>query len=233
MIPVAAISLAAILVLLVGITVPLAASQEIQEPPKPKVDALGSEPRPGAPWRIGAFAGAAHNSPVTSRLGITPGRDHFFLGLQAQTTVLKMGATRVSYGVQVLPAVVIRGRTVPANYYGPTDEEGLLPGSNTAYAFGLSPFVIELAVPVAGRFAVFGATAGGMLIFTRPFPVPDAKQANFTIEYGGGALVRVGQKQWLVAGYKHHHLSNAYHALSNPGLDGNVIYLGFWKGLGK
>ena len=193
------------------------------------MDALGSEPAPKRQWRFGAFLGAAHNSPVTPRLGTTPGRDHLFLGLQAQTTVLKIGAARLSYGVQVLPAVVIRGRTAPIYYYDSVDEEGLVLDSNTAYAFGVSPFAMELAMPVGGRIALYGAAAGGMIFFNKPFPVPEAHSSNFTIEYGGGLLVRVGQKHWVQAGYKYHHLSNAYRKLVNPGLDAHVVYLGFWR----
>lgn len=215
--------------LLVGTMVYPAAAQSTGS----RVDALGSEPRRTAPWRIGAFVGAAHNSPVNPALGVTPGRDHIFLGLQAQTTVLKLGAARVSYGVQVLPAVVVRGRTVPLGYYGPTDPRGFLPGSDHAYAFGLTPFALELAVPVVDRVGVFGAAAAGLLVFTRPFPLPDAQRANFTLEYGGGVLVRVGRMQWMQAGYKYHHLSNAFVAISNPGLDAHVFYVGYWRTIGR
>jgi hypothetical protein len=102
---------------------------------------------------------------------------------------------------------------------------------NTAYAFGFSPFAIELAVPVAGRVAVYGAAAGGLIFFNKPFPVPDAQSSNFTIEWGGGVLVRVGRRQWVQAGYKHHHLSNSYNSLVNPGLDANMFYVGFWRSL--
>ena len=203
-----------------------------QEAPAPRVDALGSEPSPKGHWRFGAFLGAAHNSPVTPHLGTTPGRDHYFLGLQAQTTVLKVGGARVSYGVQFVPAMIVRGRTLPLYYYvSPEELDTFI--DNTAYAFGFSPFAIEIAVPVAGRVAVYGSAAGGLIFFNKPFPVPEAKSSNFTIEWGGGVLVRIGRKQWVQAGYKFHHLSNAYNTLVNPGLDANMFYVGFWKGLGK
>ena len=201
-----------------------------QETPAPRVDALGSEPQPKGQWRIGAFLGAAHNSPINPRLGQTPGRDHYVLGLQAQTTVLKIGGARLSYGIQVVPAMIVRGRSLPLYYYVlPEDLEPFI--DNTAYAFGFSPFAIEVAVPVAGRVALYCAGAGGLIVFNKPFPVPDAKSSNFTIEYGGGVLVRIGRRQWLQGGYKYHHLSNAYNSLVNPGLDAHMFYLGFWKGL--
>ncbi len=203
-----------------------------QDDPSQSVDALGSEPQPKGQWRIGAFIGGAHNSPINPILGQTPGRDHLFFGLQAQTTVLKIGASRLSWGVQVLPVVVVKGRSAPQGYYGPIDGEGLIPGDDTAYAYGLSPFALEFAVPLGSRLGIFGAGAGGLLFFNKPFPVPEGKDSNFTIEYGGGVSLRVGRGTWLQAGYKYHHLSNAYRELVNPGLDGHVVYLGFWKRMG-
>lgn len=213
------------LVLLILVAGPAAAQDN-----QPSIDALGSEPGPTSQWRFGAFVGGAHNSPIHPRLGTTPGRDHLFIGLQAQTTVLKIGASRVSYGVQLLPAVVIRGRSAPIYYEGALDDEGLVPGSDNAYAWAVSPFAVEVAVPFGSRIAIYGAAAGGLIFFSRPFPVPEAKKSNFTVEYGGGLLVRTGRKTWLQAGYKYHHLSNAYRELVNPGIDAHVGYVGFWIG---
>jgi hypothetical protein len=210
-----------------------ASSAAAQEPQPPSIDALGSEPKPTGPWRIGAFAGAAHNSPINPRLGTTPGRDHLFIGLQAQTTVLKIGGTRLSYGVQFLPAVVIRGRTKPIYYQGPVDDEGLVPGPDKTWAWAFSPFAIDYAVPLGRRLGAYGAAAGGLIFFSRPFPVPEAKASNFTIEYGGGLMWRAGSRTWLQAGYKYHHMSNAYRELVNPGIDAHVVYFGFWRGLGR
>lgn len=204
-----------------------------QDNSRQRIDALGSEAGPAQRWRVGGFIGGARNSPVTPRLGQTPGRDHFFLGMQAQTTVVKLGGVRVSYGVQVTPLVIIRGRTRPVDYFGEVDSEGLIPGPDKTYAWGFSPFAMEVAVPLGRRIAAYAASAGGLIFFPRPYPVPEGKPSNFTIEYGGGLLVRVGDRGWLQAGYKYHHLSNAYRERVNPGLDAHVIYAGFWRTLGR
>jgi hypothetical protein len=39
--------------------------------------------------------------------------------------------------------------------------------------------------------------------------------------------VRVGGAHWVRAGYKYHHLSNAYTAPLNPGVDGHVLHAGY------
>ncbi|HEY2026250.1 MAG TPA: acyloxyacyl hydrolase [Gemmatimonadaceae bacterium] len=178
-------------------------------------------------WRAGIFVGVAHNSPLSKNLGATPGRDHVFVGLQAVTSVVRLADVSISYGAQLLPLVAIRGRSVPLSYIGPTNPDGTLPGPDVTYAVGASPFGLEVAAPLGGRVRAYGAAAAGALLFTRPFPVPEARRLNFTLEYGGGVLVRSGRDRWIQLGYKYHHLSNAYTAKLNPGLDANVFYAGY------
>jgi hypothetical protein len=179
------------------------------------------------PWQAGVYVGVAHDSPTNGQLGVTPGRDHVFVGLQAFTPILRVGSLRISYGAQLLPLVIVRGRSAPIGYTGATNPDGTIPGPDVAYAAGLSPFGFDLTLPLTDRVHTYGAAAAGGLIFTRPFPVPEARRLNFTLEYGGGLLVRTGRAQWLRLGYKYHHLSNAYTAQINPGLDAHVLYAGY------
>lgn len=194
----------------------------------------GDRPDAGArvaEWRVGPFVGAARNSPATSFLGATPGRDHLFVGVQALTPILRVGVVRVAYAAQLLPVVIVRGRTPPLAHPGGAGARaypaGRVPGGNLAFAVGISPFGLDVAVPVARTVGVYAATAAGGLIFTRPFPVPEARRINFTLEFGGGLIIRAGPERWLQLGYKYHHLSNAYTARENPGLDAHVLYAGY------
>lgn len=190
-----------------------------------------------ARWLVGGFVGVARNSPSRRFLGSTPGFDHLFLGLEALTPVLRLGRVQVSYGVQLLPLVRTTGQTehmevvydsgITALARRYTRKTKVVHEHVTAYAAGLSPFGLQIAVPVGSAVSVYGATAAGGLIFDRPFPTPQARRVNFTLEFGGGVLVRVGHERWMRVGYKYHHLSNAYTAPENPGLDGNVFYAGY------
>ena len=177
-------------------------------------------------WQIGAFVGGARNSPNDGVLGTIPHRDHFMLGVQAGTPVLRLGPVRVSYIAQLLPLFIISDRAAPA--YNPyLDANGLPRLAQRAYAFGISPFGIEIASSVARRVSVFAATAGGGLFFSHSFPDVTGRRTNFTLEAGGGLRMRVGSAQWAQLGYKYHHISNAGTAFANPGLDGNVLYAGY------
>ena len=49
---------------------------------------------------------------------------------------------------------------------------------------------------------------------------------NFAVEYGVGAEVAAVRGGVIVTGWKFQHMSNAYTAPENPGLDLNLFYLG-------
>lgn len=146
----------------------------------------------------------------------------------------------MSYAVQLLPLVVVRGRTAPLGYRVNPVDSGValaravqrdLSGPDLAYAVGVSPFGFELGVPLGRAVSLYGAAAAGGIVFTRPFPVPEATRINFTLEFGGGVLVRAGRERWVQLGYKYHHLSNAFTGSENPGLDANVFYAGYEWGI--
>ena len=72
-----------------------------------------------------------------------------------------------------------------------------------------------------------------MVWFTREVPAAYSRAFNYTFEVGGGVLWRLRARNSLRIGYKFHHLSNAYTAPNNPGIDGAVLLLGFQRAFGK
>ena len=63
-------------------------------------------------------------------------------------------------------------------------------------------------------------------MFTRDVPVPNSRQLNLTFDFGAGVTIFLNQDTAISGGYKFHHLSNAYSAPQNPGLDANIFYIG-------
>jgi len=177
-------------------------------------------------WQFGAYVASARSSPNDGALGTIPDRDHLILGLQAGTTVLRLGAVRLNYIAQLLPIVRITDRKAAA-FDSFLDAAGISRIPGRTYAVGLAPFGLEVTTPAEQRVSAFLSSAGGGLLFTRSFPDVTGRRTNFTLEAGGGFRVRVGQSQWAQLGYKYHHMSNAGTAFANPGLDGNLLYAGY------
>ena len=117
-------------------------------------------------------------------------------------------------------------RTIDSN----PGQEKVQTGSGPVYGAGVTPFGLKVASPSFKHARLFLAGGVGCLWFTRDMPVPDSRRFNFSFEYGGGFQFRQNRRQVVLVGYKFHHLSNAYTAPRNPGLDGNVFYIGLLRG---
>jgi hypothetical protein len=182
----------------------------------------------------GAWIGLSLSSPVGTSLGQTPGRQLLLGGLRAEWVLEANGPLALAATADILPLVLVT--------HNPTyrDEEVLQPdgslrrvktetGRALVYGAGLSPFGLQAYLAQVRGARVFGGGAVGALWFTRDTPVPDSRRFNLTFEYGGGVELPISETRTVVAGYKFHHFSNAYTAPRNPGVDGNVLYLGVMR----
>jgi opacity protein-like surface antigen len=155
-------------------------------------------------------------------------------GLRAEWVLEANGPLALAATADILPLVLVT--------HNPTyrDEEVLQPdgslrrvktetGRALVYGAGLSPFGLQAYLAQVRGARVFGGGAVGALWFTRDTPVPDSRRFNLTFEYGGGVELPISETRTVVAGYKFHHFSNAYTAPRNPGVDGNVLYLGVMR----
>ena len=181
---------------------------------------------PAPQWEITPYLGGAVNSPGGWFLGITPGRNHLFVGVHATVNIVRRERWTFAYAPEVVPLLVVTGnpRLVEIR-----DEngEGLFAGDPGPVAgFAVSPLGLEYQRELSARWRYFGALAGGVVWFSRDVPVPFARSFNYTFEYGGGVLWRRTPRTSLRFGYKFHHLSNNYTATENPGLDGHVFMFG-------
>ncbi len=191
-------------------------SPAAQEPTDSSVDPL---PR----WRLGAYIGVALNSPGGSYLGVTTNRNHLFIGMRGVAPLLRVGPVTVAYAAEIVPVLIV--------WPNPTSATGQ-PGNNPVWGVGLVPLGLEGQVQVFHRWQVYAAGGVGIAQFTRPVPVANARAHNYTAEFGGGVLWQYRCGVWLHAGFKFHHLSNLNTAPQNPGLDANLVHLGWRRLLG-
>ena len=181
---------------------------------------------------VGAWAGASFYSPVGFGPGHTPDRHLYLMGARGEWILESRGSFALAATMDVIPfAMVSNNPTYRVVEFKPTPTEQAtikeINGSAPVFGAGLSPVGLELFGPRIAGARMYLAGAAGGLWFTRETPEPNARRFNFTFEYGGGFRVPLRSGASLVLGYKYHHLSNAYTAPRNPGLDGNVFYLGF------
>lgn len=193
-----------------------------------------------AGWAVAPFVGYAARSPVRF-WGLTPGRNHLMLGAQFVRPLARRGRFTLAYAPNVVPVFVLSNNprhaperpTAPGTVLPPDDAptaacEAVRCGP--VYGFGVAPAGVRLEAGLLSGVVVYGAAAGGLVRFGRNVPVTEARRLNATAEWGGGVMVDAGAGAAVQVGYKYHHLSNAYTAVRNPGVDGRVFYAGVqWR----
>ena len=58
-------------------------------------------------------------------------------------------------------------------------------------------------------------------------PLADAARFNFTFDFSGGVQIVNSNRHAFTIGYKYQHISNGYRATYNPGVDLQMIFVGF------
>jgi hypothetical protein len=186
-------------------------------------------------WEIGPYVGVARHSPVGTHLGVTPDRDHVFIGIHAFAPIWSTHRITLGFAPEVVPLLVV---TNNPKYFSVRDLSGetfkIDRGERGPVAgFAVSPIGLE------GRFAFtpawqgFIASSVGGVWFTREVPILEARRFNYTLEVGGGVQWRYHSRTSLRVGYKFHHLSNAWTAISNPGIDAAVFFAGVEQAIGR
>jgi hypothetical protein len=194
----------------------------------------GGEDAPCPRWRVGAYVGVARHSLVGTHLGVTPDRNHLFIGVHPTASLVRAHRWTIAYAPELVPLLLVSNnpkyRQVPTGGGSSiTFEEGRGPVSG----FAISPIGLEGQIRIFSRWRAYTAGAAGVVWFSRAVPVAYGRAFNYTFEVGGGMLWRVRSRDSLRIGYKFHHLSNLYTATQNPGIDGAVFLFGFERAIGS
>jgi len=73
----------------------------------------------------------------------------------------------------------------------------------------------------------FANGTAGFLYFSKDVPQPGAAQFNFTFDFGGGVDFVKNSGRTISVGYKYQHISNGDRSPINPGVDVQMIYVGY------
>jgi lipid A 3-O-deacylase PagL len=195
------------------------------------------KPSPLPIWTIGPYVGFAANSPGGGDWGGVPDRNHLFIGVRGTAPVLRWKALSFAYAAELTPVLIVSDNPLYKSAIvvrgGQAQIAEVADGTAPVYGAGLSPLGLEGRIRTAPHAQVFGAIAIGLVWFTRDVPVANSRAVNITAEMGFGLLWEYSERQRMRFGYKFHHLSNSWTAEENPGLNGNVFYMGWETAVGS
>ena len=173
---------------------------------------------------FGVWGGGSWDSPTLigraedARLGV--------LGLRYARVVARGDNLALKYTLDAVPYAVLSYRSEAPE---PPPQAGFAarPARRKIAAAGLAPLGFQLNFRRRERLQPFAQASGGFLYFGEPVPLEGGAQFNFTADFGGGLQLRTGARHAWTFGYRHHHISNGYRAVANPGFDANLFYIGY------
>ncbi len=181
-------------------------------------------------WSIAPFVGAAWGSPAGYNWGLTPDRNHVFMGVHLSTPVLRSGPLTFMYAPNVIPFVLITNNPRYTTVISSGIPRRVETGRGPVVGAGLVPFGLQVEAPLSSNADLYSTAGLGGAWFSDVMPQDGARRFNFSIEFGGGVFLRKHRRHAWQLGYKFHHFSNMYTARENPGVDAHVFYAGLrWQ----
>jgi hypothetical protein len=96
-------------------------------------------------------------------------------------------------------------------------------GRHWTYAHGLSPAGTRINLLPHSRLQPTASFLAGYILSANKIPIDSAGAFNFTFEFGAGLEYYQSQSRSIRFEYQIQHLSNAYTAESNPGIDNGLF----------
>lgn len=184
-------------------------------------------------WDIVPFLGYAQHSPVGRYWGQTPDVGHRMLGVQLSTRILQLDRVSLAYAPNVVPLLLLTG--VPTSVgnvchtvFGHRECQQQYQNRKSVLGLTVSPLGLSATTAMGAKSNLIVGAAAGMGFFPHNVPVPNSRQVNVVLEWGGAFTYDISRIHALELGYKFHHISNAYTSEHNPGVDANLFFLG-WK----
>jgi Lipid A 3-O-deacylase (PagL) len=177
--------------------------------------------------QVGVWAGYSSSNPTL--IGRSTDRPFFEFNVQ-YARVLRTGDNwSMKYIAEIIPAAITKQPRQGTDANGNTVD---LPGRERIYGAGVSPVGLQMNFRRGYALQPYVNGTAGVLYFTRNVPVADSSNFNFIFGFGVGVEIWHRDSQSLIIGYKYQHISNGYTAPRNPGLDSNLLYVGYawsWK----
>lgn len=162
--------------------------------------------------------------------GQSSGVSQSAVAVRATTDLLRLGALRLRYSAQLLPAI----RLGDVEQYARLEAGGpptyILAGTRSAYGIGFVPLGLDLAAHLGPRARLQVGAGVGIAGFTQHVPFAGSRRRNFTAEWDGLLMLHAGGERWVQVGLRWKHISNGNTAWENPGIDNRMVFAGMsWR----
>ena len=172
---------------------------------------------------FGVWGGISFHS--TTLIGKTPDARFGNIGLRYGRVLAASETVAFSWTIDAIPVAVLSN---PRFTVVPSGSGFVVTQSRkSVYAWGAAPIGLKFNFRRNRRVQPYGHATGGFLYFNEEVPLPGAARFNFTYDFAGGVQIVNSDRKAFTIGYKYQHISNGYRATFNPGVDVQMIFVGF------
>lgn len=129
----------------------------------------------------------------------------------------------LQYTLDAIPVAVATGDIVQSTTVGTVTTFR----RETAYGAGVTPLGLQLDFANRSHIKPFMHINGGLLVFNKSVPLPDAGKFAYVGEAGGGLRIFTSERRAVSLGVRFHHISNGDRQGANRGMNQFLIYAGF------
>ena len=172
---------------------------------------------------FGIWGGLSFHSPTL--IGKTPNARFGNIGLRYGRVLAASKTVAFEWTIDAVPVAVLSNDRFTAV---PSGSGFVITQSRkSVYAWGIAPIGLKFNFRRNRKVQPFGQATGGFLYFNEDVPVAGAARFNFTFDFSGGIQIVNSNRRAVTIGYKYEHISNGYRSNINPGVDAQMIFVGF------
>jgi hypothetical protein len=159
--------------------------------------------------------------------GTTSDRRFFLFGLSYSYLLTHSRVCDVRWVSEIMPVELLAEPFIKGTNFQTQRSVPPFTETRTTYGLGTSPVGADVIFLPERRWQPFTGVHGGISYFTRNVLSFRAAQFNFMLDGRAGVRFPLHGGKSLSVAYMFQHMSNAYTALANPGLDSHMVHVAY------
>ena len=159
--------------------------------------------------------------------GTTSDRHFFLLGLSYSYLLTHSHVCDVRWVSEIMPVELLAEPFIKGTNFQTQRSVPPFTEKRVTYGLGTSPLGADVIFMPAKRWQPFTGVHAGASYFTRNVLGFRAAQFNFMLDGRAGVRFPLHGGKSLSVAYMFQHMSNAYTALENPGMDSHMVRVGY------
>ena len=159
--------------------------------------------------------------------GVTSDRHFFLFGLSYSYLLTHRRVCDVRWVSEIMPVELLAEPFIKGTNIQTLKSVAPFTETKTTFGLGANPVGSDVIFLPERRWQPFAGVHAGASYFTRNVLGFRAAQFNFMLDGRAGVRFRLHGGKSLSVAYMFQHMSNAYTALENPGVDSHMVHIAY------